>query len=161
MGLTNIGNNGGYGSYGGSYTAPSGSGNMDYLLDPNYAAAQVLSREEKEFQTFSKYNKKADGSSYTKSEWLAMKGQAIMNMNNGSPVVSTGTTVSTSSSSSSSSTYSGSSSSDKTCYMCHGTKNCWTCYGKRQYINPYTGKYITCPNCTNGLCSKCGGTGKL
>ncbi len=32
-------------------------GNMNYLLDPNYAAAQVFSEEENEYQTFSKYNK--------------------------------------------------------------------------------------------------------
>ena len=50
---------------------------------------------------------------------------------------------------------------EKTCHLCHGIKKCWTCNGKRMYINPLTGKYVTCPNCTNGWCSRCNGTGKL
>lgn len=87
--VAGIGNMGGYGGYGSSYAAPSGGGNMNYLLDPNYAVAQtmaqqqqynqvfnniatqtvnqVLSEEEQEYQNFCKYNKKADGSNYTKS----------------------------------------------------------------------------------------------
>ncbi len=165
MGLSNVGGYG-YGYGGNSYITPSSGGNMNYLLDPNYAAAQVFSEEENEYQTFCKYNKKADGSNYTKSEWLTLKGQAIQNMNSGASVVSTGTTVGASSSnvnssSRSSSTNSSSSSSGKTCHMCHGTKKCWTCGGNMKYINPYTGKYVACPNCTTGWCSKCGGTGRL
>lgn len=50
---------------------------------------------------------------------------------------------------------------DRTCNLCHGTKKCWTCYGKRTYINPLTGKSVACPNCSDGWCSKCHGTGKL
>lgn len=53
------------------------------------------------------------------------------------------------------------SSFEKTCPLCHGTKKCWTCYGKRTYINPLTNKEIACPNCSDGLCSKCHGSGKL
>ncbi len=181
--LAGLGNMGGYGYGGNSYITPSSGGNMDYLLDPNYAVAQtmaqqqqynqvfnsiaqqsvnqVLSEEENEYQTFCKYNKKADGSNYTKSEWRTLKGQAIQNMNSGASVVSTGTTVGASSSSVNSSTNNSSSSSGKTCHMCHGTKKCWTCGGNMKYINPYTGKYVACPNCTTGWCSKCGGTGRL
>ena len=72
-----------------------------------------------------------------------------------------GGSVSTSSSSSSYSGSSGSSSSGKTCPMCYGIKKCWTCNGKQTYHNPLTGKQVPCPNCTNGLCSKCGGTGRI
>ena len=50
---------------------------------------------------------------------------------------------------------------DRYCYLCHGTKKCWTCGGKRTFINPLTGKSIACPNCSDGWCSKCHGTGKL
>ena len=45
------------------------------------------------------------------------------------------------------------------CYLCHGQKKCATCNGRREFMNSYTGKYIPCPNCTDGLCSHCHGTG--
>lgn len=71
--------------------------------------------------------------------------------------VSTGT-------SSSGSTYggsSGSSSSGKSCPLCYGLGKCRTCNGKQYYLNSLTGKNVACPNCTNGLCSKCSGTGRI
>lgn len=177
--LAGIGNMGGY-SYGGnSYMATANAGNMNYLLDPNYAVAQtmaqqqqynqvfnniaqqsinqVLSEEEQEYQTFCKYNKKADGTNYTKNEWRALKGEAIRNMNGGNTSVgSSNSTIS--GSGSSSRTYS---TSGKTCHICHGYKKCWTCSGNRTYINPLTNKRVACPNCTNGWCSRCNGTGKI
>ena len=52
-----------------------------------------------------------------------------------------------------------SSSSGTPCRLCHGTKKCWTCYGKRTYKSSITGADLVCPNCTNGLCSHCHGTG--
>lgn len=49
----------------------------------------------------------------------------------------------------------------KDCHLCHGSGKCSTCNGKHYYLNPLTGKYITCPNCKpDGACSACGGTGK-
>lgn len=177
--LAGIGNMGGY-SYGGnSYMATANAGNMNYLLDPNYAVAQtmaqqqqynqvfnniaqqsvnqVLSEEEQEYQTFCKYNKKADGTNYTKNEWRALKGEAIRNMNGGNTSVgSSNSTISGSGSS-----IRTNSTSDKTCHICHGTKKCWTCSGNRTYINPLTNKRVACPNCTNGWCSRCNGTGKI
>ncbi len=178
--LAGIGNMGGYGGYGSSYVASSGGGNMNYLLDPNYAVAQtmaqqqqynqvfnniatqtvnqVLSEEEQEYQNFCKYNKKADGSNYSKSEWRALKGQAIQNMNSGG---SSRNSRSSSYGRSSSGGSSSSASSGKTCHICHGTKKCWTCGGNQTYINPLTNKRVACPNCTNGWCSRCNGTGKL
>lgn len=169
--LTGLGNMGG--GYGYGYTTPQSGGNMNYLLDPNYAVAQtmaqqqqynqvfnniakqtvnqVLSQEEQEYQQFCKYNKKADGSNYTKSEWRAMKGQAIQNMSNG---------AATSGSNSVKSSSTGGSST-KICHICHGTKKCRTCNGQRTYINPLTNKRVACPNCTNGWCSRCNGTGKI
>ena len=178
--LAGIGNMGGYGGYGKTCVAPSGGGNMNYLLDPNYAVAQtmaqqqqynqvfnniakqtvnqVLSEEEQEYQNFCKAFKKADGSNYTKSEWRALKGQAIQNMNSGasSSRSSNSSNGRSSSGGSSSTSYSG-----KTCHVCHGYKKCWTCGGNRTYINPLTNKRIACPNCTDGWCSRCNGTGKL
>lgn len=159
--------------------ATANAGNMNYLLDPNYAVAQtmaqqqqynqvfnniaqqsinqVLSEEEQEYQTFCKYNKKADGTNYAKNEWRALKGEAIGNMNGGNTSVgSSNSTIS--GSGSSSRTYS---TSGKTCHICHGYKKCWTCSGNRTYINPLTNKRVACPNCTNGWCSRCNGTGKI
>ena len=52
-------------------------------------------------------------------------------------------------------------SSDKSCYSCHGIKKCWTCNGARTYRNPLNGQYVKCPNCTDGLCHVCHGTGRL
>ena len=177
--LAGIGNMGGY-SYGGnSYMATANAGNMNYLLDPNYAVAQtmaqqqqynqvfnniaqqsvnqVLSEEEQEYQTFCKYNKKADGTNYTKNEWRALKGEAIRNMNGSNTSVgSSNSTVSGSGSSSRTN-----STSVKTCHICHGYKKCRTCSGNRTYINPLTNKRVACPNCTNGWCSRCNGTGKI
>ena len=178
--LAGLGNMGGYGYGGNSYITPSSGGNMNYLLDPNYAVAQtmaqqqqynqvfnsiaqqsvnqVLSEEEQEYQTFCKYNKKSDGSNYTKSEWRALKGQAIQNMNSGkSTVVNSNNTNYGRSNSTNTNTSSG----GKTCHICHGTKKCWTCGGNRTYINPLTNKRVVCPNCTNGWCSRCNGTGIL
>lgn len=176
-GLVNMG---GYGFGGNSYMTPSSGGNMDYLLDPNYAVAQtmaqqqqynqtfnniahqtvnqVLSEEEQEYQTFCKYNKKSDGSNYTKSEWQALKGQAIQNMNRGK---TSGVNTNSTNCNRSNSTNTSSSSRGKTCHICHGTKKCWTCGGNQTYINPFTAKRIACPNCTNGWCSRCNGTGKI
>ena len=178
--LAGLGNMGGYGYGGNNYMTPSSGGNMNYLLDPNYAVAQtmaqqqqynqvfnsiaqqsvnqVLSEEEQEYQTFCKYNKKSDGSNYTKSEWRALKGQAIQNMNSGKSTVvnSNGTNYGRSNSANTNT-----SSGGKTCHICHGTKKCWTCGGNRTYINPLTNKRVACPNCTNGWCSRCNGTGRL
>lgn len=177
--LAGIGNMGGY-SYGGnSYMATANAGNMNYLLDPNYAVAQtmaqqqqynqvfnniaqqsinqVLSEEEQEYQNFCKYNKKADGTNYTKNEWRALKGEAIRNMNGGNTSVgSSNSTISGSGSSSRTNSTSG-----KTCHICNGYKKCWTCSGNRTFINPLTNKRVACPNCTNGWCSRCNGTGKI
>ena len=55
----------------------------------------------------------------------------------------------------------GTSSNGKTCHLCHGYKKCWTCSGNRTFINPLTNKRIACPNCTDGRCSRCNGTGKI
>lgn len=177
--LAGLANMGEYGFGGNGYMVSSGSGNMDYLLDPNYTIAQtmaqqqqynqvlgniaqqsvnqVLSEEEQEYQNFCKYYKKPDGSNYTKSEWRALKGQAVQNMNRSKTSdVANGTNYERNSS-----TNTSSSSGGKTCHICHGTKKCWTCGGKRTYINPLTNKRVACPNCTNGWCSRCNGTGKL
>lgn len=192
--LMGLGNTGGYGGYGGGYIAPSGGGNMDYLLDPNYAAAQTMaqqqqynqvfnniaqqtvnqvsSMEEKEYENFCKYNKKPDGSNYTKSEWLAFKAQAIQNMNTGggAAVFSTGATSGTINASGMSSfsqiQNSTSSSTQQTrhnCPLCNGQRRivkdtypslfgtsdykvrCNECGG---YFMRSTGHtHITCPQC--------------
>ena len=177
--LAGISNMGGYGYGENSYITPSSGGNINYLLDPNYAISQtmaqqqqynqvfnsiaqqsvnqVLSEEEQEYQNFCKYNKKSDGSNYTKSEWRALKGQAIQNMNSGKASGASNSTNYNHSNSYNTNTSSG----GKTCHICHGTKKCWTCGGYQTYRNPLTNKKVACPNCTNGWCSKCNGTGRL
>lgn len=170
MGLSNMG---GYGNYGGGYSVPQSGGSMDYLLDPNYAVAQTVAQqnqynqvfgsiatqtvrevnaqENRAYQEFCKFYKKSDGTDYTKNEWKALVGQAYQNVNNGNTSSSGGY--------SSSSGNSGTSSS-KTCSLCHGIKKCWTCNGKRTFLNSLTGDRVACPNCTDGLCRKCHGTGR-
>ena len=112
MGLANYGSSLGYGNtYG--YVGTSSSNNNDYLLDPNYTVAQTMSQynqlnqvhetiakqsiaqtfsqEEQDYQTFCKYNKKQDGTNYSKSEWRALQGSAIQKNNNAysEPAIST------------------------------------------------------------------------
>ncbi len=54
-----------------------------------------------------------------------------------------------------------STSNQKICNLCHGTGTCETCAGKHRYLNPYTNKYVTCPNCgPDGRCRGCNGTGR-
>lgn len=172
---------GGYG-YGGYAPAAYDSGNMNYLLDPNYAVAQtmaqqnqynqvfnsfaqqtvnqVTTQEEQEYQEFCKYNKKSDGTNYTKSEWRALKGQAIQN-----------TKSSGSFSNSSSSSSNVSSSSGKRCKKlsssdmahCEGTGVCQRCNGNKRYYTTSFGNGRWVDPCTicggSGKCPSCNGKG--
>lgn len=65
-----------------------------------------------------------------------------------------------SSSSSTSSTPSSSSSSGRSCGVCYGLGKCRTCNGNGTYWDSLNGNRKKCPNCTNGLCTSCGGSGK-
>ena len=172
---------GGYGSYGGGYGS-----NMNYLLDPNYAAAQTiaqqsqynqffsstveqtakqtLAKEEQEYQEFAKYNKKSDGSNYTKNEWRTMQGQAIQQMNNSS-------SYSTPSKETPQSDDVPETSSPRKCMKlhtsdnahCNGTGVCSTCNGKGRYYDTSfgNGHWVNpCVTCNgNGKCPSCKGTG--
>jgi|GEM_PF-1476881 len=172
---------GGYGNYGGGY-----GNNMSYLLDPNYAVAQtmaqqnqynqffsstveqtakqVLAEEEQEYQEFAKYNKKSDGSNYTKNEWRTMKGQAIQQMNNRSSY--SDPSINTTQSNDITDI-----SSPRKCMKlnvsdfahCNGSGICSKCNGKgRYYDNTFgTGHWISpCTICGgNGKCPSCKGSG--
>lgn len=50
---------------------------------------------------------------------------------------------------------------DKTCHSCHGSGICNTCNGKGWYERLGVKGTMNCPNCSNGKCSICGGTGKV
>lgn len=50
---------------------------------------------------------------------------------------------------------------NKTCYMCNGQKVCSTCNGKGWFYSEFGNGKIDCPNCTDGTCSKCGGSGTI
>ena len=56
----------------------------------------------------------------------------------------------------------GGSTSTKSCRVCTGTGLCRTCNGKGRYYDTYLGnnRWKDCPNCTNGRCTSCGGTGR-
>ena len=60
--------------------------------------------------------------------------------------------------------YSGSSSSSsgRSCRVCYGTGKCRTCNGKHWYYDSSfgIGKKQICPNCSDGRCTSCGGSGK-
>ena len=51
-----------------------------------------------------------------------------------------------------------SSSSRRSCRLCHGQGKCNTCWGSRRFLSSYGTGYVTCPNCTDGLCSRCHGS---
>ena len=60
------------------------------------------------------------------------------------------------------STYEGNSSGPhtSTCHLCHGYKKCTTCNGNRIFLPGASSTYVKCPNCTDGLCHACHGTGR-
>lgn len=49
----------------------------------------------------------------------------------------------------------------KDCHICHNLKYCQTCGGKGWIHHSMTNTTGDCPNCTNGKCSTCGGSGKV
>ena len=179
--LAGLSGMGGGMNYGMGYNyAPYNSGNMNYLLDPNYAVAQTVAQynqmnqvgnmiaaqtisqandqEESEYQQFCQSFKKPDGSRYTKDEWRAMKGQAINEMKYGN-------------SSSSSSYSSSSSSSERRCVRssasdyahCGGSGICQKCNGKKKYYDTSYGNARWVDPCVvckgTGKCPGCNGTG--
>lgn len=159
MGLGNMGSYGGGSNY---YSAPTG-GNMNYLLDPNYAIMQVSAKEEQEYQNFSRNFKKSDGSSYSKNEWRALQGQALQEMNSGGSSSSySGGSSSTSTSSSSPSRQCRKVSSSDMAH-CNGTGVCQRCNGNKRYYDTSFGNSRWVDPCTacggTGKCPSCGGRG--
>ena len=45
----------------------------------------------------------------------------------------------------------------ESCSKCYGTGNCPDCDGQGLIINPYTGDYIDCVSCKDGICPVCNG----
>lgn len=89
-----------------------------------------------------------------------------INFNFNTPYQAPSTTTSSSNYNSSSSSNSSnrsstsSSQSQRSCRICHGTKKCWTCNGTRRVANGFGLQgYHECPNCKDGLCSHCHGSG--
>ena len=75
------------------------------------------------------------------------------------PVVSGGGASYTSGSSSTAAS-SSSSGSSRSCGVCYGLGKCRTCNGKGSYFDELNGNTKKCPNCTDGRCTSCGGSGK-
>lgn len=170
----------GYGGYGRT------GGNMNYLLDPNYAVAQTIAQqsqynqffsstteqaaeqtfaeEEQDYQKFAKYNKKSDGSNYTKSEWRSMKGQAIQQMNSGnSNTVSSAIDTQLDDVPSAQVPRKCMKSHALDNAHCNGTGVCSTCNGKGRYYDTSfgNGHWVNpCVTCNgSGKCPSCKGTG--
>lgn len=57
-------------------------------------------------------------------------------------------------------TTSSSSGSERSCRVCYGSGKCRTCNGNMTYWDSLNGNRKKCPNCSNGLCTSCGGFGK-
>lgn len=140
----------------------AGSGNINALLDPNLAIAQVLSKEQQDYQQFCMYNRKPDGSNYTLNEYRAMVGQAYQDVKSGNTSSTTRNTKSGGG---------GSSSSKKKCIKisatdnahCNGTGVCSKCNGKKKYYDTSLGipKWVDpCVVCRGtGKCPGCQGKG--
>lgn len=73
------------------------------------------------------------------------------------PVTTSGSVNSSSSSGSGSSS---STSSGRSCGVCYGTGKCRTCNGNGTFWDSLNGNRKNCPNCTNGNCTSCGGSGR-
>lgn len=150
-------------------TTSASSGNLDYLLDPRYAIAQVQAQEEAEYQQAAAGFAQM-GKTLTRQEYMAMKGAAIQQMNSSGGSGSSGGT--SYSSHSSSSTYSsGGSSVREHCTRtgvhdyghCNGSGRCQRCNGKGHYTDSMFGQNVVhnpCNYCNGtGKCRGCGGTG--
>lgn len=164
---------GGYGGYG----ANMYGGNMNYLLDPNYAIMQTMAQQnqynqifgtiatqsinqvnaewEQEYQDFCRYNKKSDGSNYTKQEWLELKGKSTSG--------NASTNYGNSSSRASSRICRKSSASDNA--HCNGNGVCSKCNGKGKYYDTSFGNSRWVDPCIvcngSGKCPSCKGSGRL
>lgn len=153
-------------------TTSASSGNLDYLLDPRYAIAQVQAQEEAEYQQAAAGFAQM-GKTLTRQEYMAMKGAAIQQMNSsGGSGSSGGTSYSSHSGSSSSSRSSSSGSSVREhCTMshvhdymhCNGTGRCQRCNGRGRYTDSMFGQTVTHDPCNychgTGKCPSCHGTG--
>lgn len=116
-------------------------------------------RQEEEYQTFRNYNKKVDGSEYTRAEWQAIQGQALMESEGKSTTSSSGTGYSSSSSSSSLRSCTKVSVTDIA--HCNGTGKCSKCNGEGKYydtsygISRWVNPCIICDG--SGKCPSCHG----
>ena len=129
--------------------------NLDYLLDPRFAAMQVQQQNWNEYLQMTN-----GGTTMSYEEWYAIKAQAWAESQKSESDNFTNTSISSSSNSSYSNnkTVSG----GKNCRQCAGTGNCKTCTGRGWYYNPLDlRKQVLCPNCHNhdGKCTFCGGKG--
>ena len=132
-------------------TPSMGSGNMDYLLDPNYAIAQTKQNMHNEW-----YQATGGGKTMSYDQYWATKAQIEMN-------AKTASSSSSSSTSSSSSKKTSVSSSRHECSLCHGSgRISHDCYPatfgtqdyevyckecKRNYLKSTGHGHITCTQC--------------
>lgn len=138
-----------------------GVGNLNSLLDPRLAMTQVNNQYYNEYNQFCQYNRKSDGSLYTFDEWLAMRAQAVHNMNNSS-VSDAGQDENVSNSTPSSSRRCKKLSVTDMAH-CEGSGICQRCNGEKRYWDDSFGVGHWVDPCTTcrgtGECPSCHGTG--
>lgn len=165
----------GYSSPSSTYTNAYGGSSMDYLLDPNYAIMQTNSQMNQMNRVQENLIRKTikDVSEQEQAEYHAAKqfrpgltleqfryekAQAYQYMNE---TKGESATSSRSITSKSSKTTYDNRHGYKDCHACLGLKKCATCNGKGWIRHTMTNTTGDCPNCTNGVCSTCGGDGKV
>ena len=123
----------------------SGSGNLDYLLDPNYTIMQVQQKEQQEFMMAKRFRP-----DLTIEEFRMEKARAYQAAKEAEREISS------SSSRSSSSRTSSSSSGHSFCSYCANSRKCPQCGGDRRRTDNFygTGKSAT------DRCGVCGGSGR-
>lgn len=138
--------------------AHSRNTNLDYLLDPRYAMMQVAQAEQAEYALA-----KSARPDLTLEQFRIEKAQAYQLMKEAeNNTTSTGNTTLTSTADEAISNILEDAKTrygDKECHICRGMKKCTTCNGKGWIRHTMTNTTGDCPNCTNGLCSTCGGDG--
>lgn len=152
-------------------TYSAGGNNMNYLLDPSYAMAQTIQQQQQvnnffvETTTATMKQVKREEEEYINNWILNFKNNYGRNpteqeINDARSQYYQIKNNSYEGNRFSRKTTSTTTSRDKDCPLCNGMKKCITCFGEKIYLNPLTNKYIDCPNCTDGWCSRCHGSGK-
>lgn len=155
-----------------AYHAPAmpNVSNLDYLIDPNYAIAQVAAQEQAEYMAAREAAQRR-GYDLSIDEWRMTKAQAAASMStsavsSGSSSGSSYSSGSSSSRSTSVSTGGASSKSTNLCLDCCGSGKCSQCHGSGFRTDNMFGTGVDpkhkCGICSGtGRCTNCHGAGRI